>query len=373
MSSIKQRIGTSCQKNRNCRSGGWGSLLLCLVVLISICLSMSGLETVMASPATPAGYSLTVKVKNAPAKTKGRLYQVATFNPQDRTFTVTASFQTVAGLQDLIQRAPKLGSDQATIQAYQKELSQMGETLSAQVTANRIPAYRQVESGTDAQLGATLFFPNIDSALYLLVIDAYTAGETRYQPQVSLITVPSEDPETPGVYTNHLVIDAKVKEESKPTGETEITVIKLWETETGSVMNTMDRLGGEKSTLSRMEVVYPDHIVAVLYQDGKAKEKVTLSARNHWQYTFTNLAKGHTYQVMEESVPKGYSLTIWSGQDKVILHNRRRPTEPTKPTEPKPKDKELPFTAVLWWPVYILVMVGLISLCLAALRRRKDQ
>lgn len=354
-------------------------LLLCLLAG-SICSFPGGQRLVSATPATPApGTTATpliviVQVPKAPDNTEGKLYKVADFDAESGAFTLVPAFADVPGLKNLLDNPPKVLNSEEIKAKYKKDLQDKGQTLLSLITQNNITPSNSAKTKKNAGGDGELSFPEqgktLDLALYLLVIDPYINGKMAYTPQINMFTIPAKDPQNAAQWLRQLKITAKVEE--KPNTE-EITVIKLWEDECGKVLNTMEQLNDKEK--NKISVKYPDKITAILYRDGKEYKRAELSAANNWQYVFKDLPVGHRY-VVGEVKNSAYKLLVTVEGQKVVLHNRLKPGTPPCPpptsppgTPPAPPEK-LPFTAVLWWPVYLCGAVGLALICLGLLRRK---
>lgn len=363
-------------------------LLLCLLAG-SICSFPRGQHLVSAAPATPVPASgapgtpatpltVTVQVPKAPDGIEGKLYKVADFDTESGAFTLASAFADVPGLKDLLDNPPKVLDPEAIKAKYKKDLQDKGQTLLSLITQNNITPSNSAKTKKNAGGDGELSFPEqgktLDPALYLLVIDPYVNGKMAYTPQINMFTIPAKDPQNATQWLRQLKITAKVEE--KPNTE-DITVIKLWEDESGKVFNTMEQLNDKEK--NKISVKYPDKITAILYQDGKEYKRAELSAANNWQYVFKDLPVGHRY-VVGEVKNSAYKLLVTVEGKKVVLHNRLKPGTPPCPpptcppgtppgTPPAPQEK-LPFTAVLWWPVYLCGAAGLALICLGLLRRK---
>lgn len=346
-------------------------LLLCLLAG-SICSFPGGLRLVSAAPATPL--SVIVQVPKAPDNTEGKLYKVADFDAESGAFTLVPAFADVPGLKDLLDNPPKVLDSEEIKAKYKKDLQDKGQTLLSLITQNNITPSNSAQTKKNAGGDGELSFPEqektLDPALYLLVIDPYVNGKMAYTPQINMFTIPAKDPQNATQWLRQLKITAKVEEK---TNTEEITVIKLWEDECGKVLNTMEQLNDKEK--NKISVKYPDKITAILYQDGKEYKRAELSAANNWQYVFKDLPVGHRY-VVGEVKNSAYKLLVTVEGKKVVLHNRLKPGTPPCPpptsppgTPPAPPEK-LPFTAVLWWPVYLCGAAGLALICLGLLRRK---
>lgn len=347
-------------------------LLLCLLAG-SICSFPGGQRLVSATPATPAPgtpatpLSVIVQVPKAPDNTAGKLYKVADFDAESGAFTLVPAFADVPGLKNLLDNPPKVLDSEEIKAKYKKDLQDKGQTLLSLITQNNITPSHSAKTKKNAGGDGELSFPEqgktLDPALYILVIAPYINGKMAYTPQINMFTIPAKDPQNTSQWLRQLIITAKVEE--KPNTE-ELTVIKLWEDECGKVLNTMEQLNDKEK--NKISVKYPDKITAILYQDGKEYKRAELSAANNWQYVFKDLPVGHRY-VVGEVKNSTYKLLVTVEGKKVVLHNRLKPGTPPCPPPTSPPEK-LPFTAVLWWPVYLCGAAGLALICLGLLRRK---
>lgn len=102
----------------------------------------------------------------------------------------------------------------------------------------------------------------------------------------------------------------------------------------------------------------PQEIVVQLLKDGVVYDEKVLNESNTWHYNWDDLDTDSIWSVVEKNVPKGFTVEIeYDGGDCVYTITN---TEEKKPVIDKDKDKEkLPQTGQLWWPVYVLAVVGL--------------
>lgn len=144
-----------------------------------------------------------------------------------------------------------------------------------------------------------------------------------YMPQVSLVSLSGD-----------LSVDLKYETSNKAS---RIHVLKVWKKD------------NKKSRPKSIEV-------CLLRSDGIVVDKVKLNSDNQWSYTWDSLSTLYTYSVMETSVPSGYKESCFREMDSVVLTNTGSYTDKKK----EKKDDELAFTGQLWWPVPVLLFVGLV-------------
>lgn len=95
---------------------------------------------------------------------------------------------------------------------------------------------------------------------------------------------------------------------------------------------------------SGFEASRPEEITVHLLWNGKRYDTVRLSEENQWAYTWEGLLPVGQWTV-EEEVPEGYVLEITRENNTFLLKNYH---------------KNIPQTGQTWWPVPILLAVGLI-------------
>ena len=124
----------------------------------------------------------------------------------------------------------------------------------------------------------------------------------------------------------------------------------------------------------------PDSIVVKLLEDGKEVKKITVTEKDEWKFSFTNLPKYKDgkeikYTIEEEAV-KGYITNIEGDQEKGFSINNvieDKPNPSPTPTPDAPKVPNKPNTAdhtnVQLWNIIFLASVGM--LCVLLKYRRK--
>ena len=255
---------------------------------------------------------------------------------------------------------------------------------------------------TDAN--GKLTFKNLQAGLYLVLGNPKAEGDTTYYPQAALVAVPFYYVEENG-WLYHVRIKAKVEKvvdvPDPPSGQ-QISVRKVWD-------GTGD---------------HPSSVNVELLRDGKPNRSATLSADNNWSYTWKGLDSGYQWTVRENPVPEGWQVSYTqSGNTFTIINTQTGPGGPgdgpgggpgdgpggTEPGDPGPNNPRpnnpgsgdpgpgnpgsgdpgphtpgpdgsgpdtppdnppsgprLPQTGQLWWPVLLLVGVGVPLLLIGA-------
>lgn len=165
-------------------------------------------------------------------------------------------------------------------------------------------------------------FSGLESGIYLVVGKEVESNGVFYMPQVSLVSLSGD-----------LSVDLKYETSVKSS---RIHVLKVWKRD------------NKKSRPKSIEV-------CLLRSDGIVVDKVVLNSDNQWSTTWDHLSTSYTYRVMETSVPSGYKESCTREKDTIILTNTGNFTDKVEK-----KDDELPNSGQLWWPVPVLLFVGLV-------------
>jgi len=232
----------------------------------------------------------------------------------------------------------------------------LASTLEGYVRRDRLQPATSGKTGSDGRVA----FPaqgKLQQGLYLVTGEPYTANGKTYSIQPALVSLPSQNQE-------HWVYDVTVnaKHEAVPDQDT-ITrkVLKVW--------NVPDNHTG-----------LPEEITVHLLRDNAIFQTVKLNAANLWRHTWAELDPAHQWTVVEEEL-KDYSVVITREGITFRIENTYDPPqepEPTPTPTPTPtppptqgdEEPKLPQTGQLWWPVTMLVCMGLLFIVLGLIRRR---
>ena len=168
----------------------------------------------------------------------------------------------------------------------------------------------------------TASFTGLETGIYLVVGKEVLQDGVFYMPQVSLVSLSGD-----------LSVDLKYETSDKPS---RIHVLKVWKRDS------------KKSRPKSIEV-------CLLRSDGIVVDRVVLNSDNQWSTTWDNLSTLYTYRVMETSVPSGYKESCSREKDTIVLTNTGNYTDKVEK-----KDDKLPNSGQLWWPVPVLLFVGLV-------------
>ena len=239
-----------------------------------------------------------------------------------------------------------------------------------------------VQTGKTGQDG-TVTFSNLGTGAFLVMGDRYVVGRYTYTPKPVLISLPSSG-------KNQVSANVKYEEDydSPGSSKTTVKVQKVW-----ADTDHQDQR--------------PKEVVVQLRKDGKVHDTVTLNADNNWRHTWTGLSKNAVWQVVEQSVPDGYTVSVSKdGVTFTVINtytppeqpdnpdnpdqtdhpdqpvnpdNPDDPTNPGKPTSPGTsggssgsKKPTLPQTGQLWWPVPLLAVGGMGCFLAGWVKNRRD-
>lgn len=169
-------------------------------------------------------------------------------------------------------------------------------------------------------------------------------------------------------------VNAKFDSEPEPTVPTTVTrkVLKVWDDD------------GHKSER-------PKSITVKLLKNGVVYDTVVLSAKNNWRYTWTGLSSGSKWNIVENE-NENYTVDVTREGVTFIVTNTyiEETPDPVKPSEKPPENIDtsdnpappqevespeipphsLPQTGQLWWPVPLLMAIGLTFILIGLIRRR---
>lgn len=151
--------------------------------------------------------------------------------------------------------------------------------LRSENAAQTLAAYIQRDHVQPLMAGVTdlhgsVTFETLSKAVYLVIGESTSVGDTVYTVMPSLISVPTLN--TQGAEEWYL--RAKVKYEKHTEGETEVSCLKVWK-------NAGDR-------------VVPEVQVQLL-RDFEVYDTVTLNGSNSWKYRWTGLDTRYQWTVTE--------------------------------------------------------------------------
>lgn len=262
--------------------------------------------------------------------------------------------------------------------------------------ANYTLKYNPVATGKVDDKGEVKF-ENLTPGLYLLMGSQLKDGNYTYTPKSTLLTLPNLEQKT----------------EMQPDGK-EIVVSEHWQYDVAA-NGKWDRShqggGGDNpgknyislSVLKQWEddseEDRPSSVTVRLLKDGRQYDEVTLTAANKWKHTWNNLDKNAEWTLVEVDVPDEYTVLVERDGNTFVVTNTGTIDIPIDPIPEGPVDPgtdpgdgddgelidipddqtpqgNLPQTGVLWWPVQVLTLAGLVLFVLGwadARRGRKHE
>lgn len=194
----------------------------------------------------------------------------------------------------------------------------------------------------------------MQQGLYLVLGERYVADNVGYVIQPTVVRLPAWDAaEEQWIYD--VIMNAK--HETAPDSHfVTRKALKVWKNIEG-----VEEL--------------PQEAVVHLLQDGKVYDTVPLNAENLWRHTWAELDANHHWTMVEEEMDD-YSVTVTREGITFVITNTYDPPEPvptptpTPPPDNPPDKPKLPQTGQLWWPVPMLISLGLLLIVFGLLRRR---
>ena len=237
----------------------------------------------------------------------------------------------------------------------ESDMAGVASTLEGYVLRDQLaPSYA---GSTDS--AGTVAFPasgKMQQGLYLVLGERYIAEGIGYTIQPSVVQLPAWNAADER-WNYDVTINAK-HEAAPDTSVVTRKVLKVW-----------------KNTEGVGDI--PKEVVVHLLQDGEVYDTVQLNAENLWRHTWEELDANRHWTVVEEEMDD-YDVLVTREGITFVVTNTYDPEEPvptptprpTPPPDNPPDDPKLPQTGQLWWPVPMLVSLGLLLIVIGLLRRR---
>lgn len=306
------------------RMGIMGILLcfcLCLLPLSAAAVFTSD----AAGPLNPEGKCLLTLSYRCDGKTITDLpieiYRIADVSA-DAQYTLTAPFLASSLTLNGIQSAGEWDSVRTTLESY--------------MIANAIePNHTAV---TD--LSGQVHWDSLPTGLYFVASTAAQADGQQCVFDSALIALPGL--ETGGLWLYRVAATPKpqILPPVTPDEVQTLKILKLWK---------------DKNHMSHR----PTHIEAEIFRDGILFESVILSEENHWSYSWTVPVDGARWTVVEQKIPKGYSVTVEKRGTTFVLTNTYIPKDSLKES-PRTGDMShvLLYTLLMCTSGLSLVLIG---------------
>ena len=187
-------------------------------------------------------------------------------------------------------------------------------------------------------------FSSLSSGLYLVMGERKESGDFIYVPESFLVSLPGYDQENR--MGDHVISSCKFDKFKRSQTTISLKVLKVWKDD-----------GNEDKR--------PENIRVQLLRDGEIFDTVTLSEENSWRYQWENLDSDVRWQVTEAQTPKGYTVSVEQEGTTFVMTNSSSSSNSSssleQPEVSAPSDgHRLPQTGMLWWPVPLLIVAGLL-------------
>lgn len=239
------------------------------------------------------------------------------------------------------------------------------ETLAAYAVRDGVSPV--LSSETDEK--GILSWDGLQVGLYLLVGQNRVDGGKRYAPQPVFVRLPEKDAKTDD-WIYDVSLNAKAEITPEESSMISLKVVKVWN----------DSQDAEKKR--------PESVTVQLLKDGQVNDTQALNAENGWKYTWNDLDGEYEWKVVEKDVPTGYTVSIGQNEGVFVITNTLNVTPPPKEDSPSPKIPpkqdtpsttvsrsvpNLPQTGMLWWPIPILTICGILLFVTGWVRYHIDE
>jgi hypothetical protein len=206
----------------------------------------------------------------------------------------------------------------------------------------------------------------IEKGIYLVVQRPLKVDGDVYTIKPFLVKLPEEEEKGEPQYD--VVVIPKEKFDMIPD-TVDVNVIKIWDDENAKSYR-------------------PDSIEIQLLKDGKIYQTKKLSEKNNWRYTWKELDGDAEWLVVEKDVPDNYTVVSYSEDNEHTITNSvdpslRDPENSDKTTKTNTPSQSvstknsssgrLPQTGQLWWPVPVMLLIGLCLVNTGLLVGRKKE
>lgn len=227
----------------------------------------------------------------------------------------------------------------------ESELAGVATTLEGYILRDGIaPTYT-----ASTNSNGSAYFEGMPQGLYLVLGDRYAAGDAVFTIQPSMVQLPFLH-SVEGRWDYEVMMNAKYTFAPHATIVTR-KVLKVWENVDG--------------------VTLPEQITVHLLRDGVIADTVQLSEECLWRYTWTELDATSRWTVVEEELDD-YLVNVTQEGVTFVITNTYDAEEPGPTPTPSPDGPQLPQTGQLWWPVPMLMSLGLLLIVLGLLIRRRQ-
>lgn len=241
----------------------------------------------------------------------------------------------------------------------------LASTLEGYVLRDKVAATDSSKTDNKGLVSFPTAGNRLTPGLYLVLGHRHFQGSRRYDASPFMVMLPGLDRDA-NDWIYEVIANAKHDSNPIPDGPNDtITrkVLKVWKDD-----------GHEKER--------PTEVIVQLLRDGDIYDTVVLNAQNNWRHTWRNLDDRYQWTVAEKRLEDYIVEVAREGITFVITNTYAEDisdeptpispaTPPTTPDEPTtPNKPTLPQTGQLWWPVPVLLAVGLLFIIIGLIRRK---
>lgn len=232
-----------------------------------------------------------------------------------------------------------------TIEKKDTDWHTVAQTLESYAIRDRLTPIKKGHTTGDGKIR----FTDLNPGLYMVSGERYVLGNEAYIPETFIICLPDRENNS-DVWNYDVTANPKYEKNaiSTPSENTSYSVIKIWE-DSASKKNR------------------PDSIQIDLWKDGQLWDSVSLSSSNNWKYKWEELDSSHVWHVTERSVPDRYTVRIVRNGTTFFVTNTSNDGNYNNLVKPK-----LPQTGMLWWPVGVMALIGILLLFMGMKIKRKE-
>lgn len=231
-------------------------------------------------------------------------------------------------------------------------LSDLVYTLESFVLYNSLTPADSGKTDVNGDLTFPTSNTNLKHGLYLCISENCETNGILYDCAPFLILLPTADRNN-----NEWVYDvtavAKFTKNTLPENEKiSKKVLKIWHDDGNAQLR-------------------PESITVYLIKNGEVYDTVKLTAEGNWRHTWDALDAKASWTVAEE-VPDGYAQILTVEGSTFVITNTLKGTPPDGGETDEPDEPNLPQTGLLWWPVIMLLTLGLLFVVIGLVIRRKS-
>lgn len=213
---------------------------------------------------------------------------------------------------------PPANSAEKDTEAMASGWSALARQLETYAAANHVAPFGEGSTDTEGKV----VFIGLTFGLYLVTGPAVAGPDgQRYELTPFLVAIPTIDDEGQG----RVDVTAQgklVPQVTPPEGETDYRVQKVWVGDTPA-----DR---------------PAFVTVTLLRDGSPWDTVRLHAANRWAHHWAHLSAAHTWAILEDAVPQGYTVLVAQDGAEVTIYNTAEGKTPPPLTPPTPTPTQSP-------------------------------